>query len=381
LRILVLADIPPYVIGGAEMQAWRLARAWSAMGHEVQIAGHRIPDGLREEIQLHRLPVLKTAGRSVRGLTYFLSLARFLRKKRRQYDLIYCRFLGEAALSVATVKQLRLIGLPLVAVPAAGGAEGQADLALLQSLPATLGLIDLLSRQCDCINYIAPGIERTILEAGIVPNRTSHIPNGVTVPENGIDEHRTSRGELLFVGRLTYQKGLDQLLPVFARLQQSECTFHCTLIGDGPLRAGLENQALRLGIAERLSFLGAQPQSVVQTKLAEAQAFLLPSRYEGLSNAALEALAQGVPCALSQCGGVDTYLSAETGWVFDANDPGAMEKALIEALAVTPARWQTMSRACRALAIEKFSLENVARSYLEMFEELVCSSSKAAAAR
>ena len=356
------------------MQAWRLARAWSDLGHKVEVAGHRIPGELREGIRLRHLPVLKMAGRGLRGLTYFFSLAWFLLRERGKHDLIYCRFLGEAALSVAALKQLRLIGLPLVAVPAAGGAEGHADLALLNSLPATPRLIALLSRQCDCINYIAPGIERTIREAGITSNCSSHIPNGVPISAYRPNKRHGISGELLFVGRLTCQKGLDRLLPVLARLQESGKAFHCTLIGDGPLRAELEAMAQGLGIAERLSFLGEQPQSVIQEKLAEAQAFVLPSRYEGLSNAALEALAQGIPCLLSRCGGVDAYLSAETGWVFDGDDDDGIERVLVEALEMPLVRWLAMSEACRTLAVNKFSLESVARSYLDVFEELVSGS-------
>jgi len=371
MRILVLADVPPYVIGGAETQALRLAQAWSDLGQKVEVAGHRIPDGLREGIRLRHLPVLKSAGRGMRGVTYFLSLAWFLLRERGKHDVIYCRFLGEAALTVAVLKQLRLTRLPLVAVPAAGGAEGHADLALLNSLPATHRLMSLLSRQCDCINYIAPGIEQTLLDAGIRPNYTTHIPNGVRVPEDAGRSSGCKPGELLFVGRLTQQKGLDWLLPALARLRESGKAFHCTLIGDGPLRGDVENQARNLGITKYLSFLGVQPQSVIKEKLAHAQAFVLPSRYEGLSNAALEALAQGVPCVLSRCEGLDTYLSAETGWVFGVGDEGALERALTSALELPSSQWFAMSRACQQLAIKEFSLEQVAKKYLHLFESLM----------
>lgn len=371
MRILILADVPPYVIGGAEIQSWRLALAWAKSGHEVEIAGHRIPNTVREGIRLHRLPVLKSAGRALRGLTYFLSLAWFLvARSRGRVDVIYCRFLGEAALSVALLKQWRLVGARLVAVPAASGNEGNADLALLRGLPFTAKLIALLNRQCDCVNYIAPGIERTLADAGLVPRHLTTIPNGIDISSVSEIKHKPPGRELLFVGRLVPQKGLDWLLPVLTRLRERGQAFHFTLIGDGPLRGKLEQQTRELGLAEHLSFLGAQPQAVVQEKLAAARAFVLPSRYEGLSNAALEALAQGVPCLLSRCGGVDAYLSEETGWVFDGEDSAALENALVQVLEIPARSWSTMSNACRTLAADRFSLDKVAGAYLEIFEAL-----------
>lgn len=369
MRILILADVPPYVVGGAEMQSWRLARMWRDAGHKVEIAGHRIPNTVRENIRLHHLPVFKLAGRALRGVTYFVALMWLLAVRRRgHYDVIYCRFLGEAALSVAVLKKLRLVRAPLVAVPAAAGVKGNADLALLRSLPATSKLIELLNRHCDCVNYIAPGIEQTFRNAGLAPRQTARIPNGIEVP--ALEDRAMPGPELLFVGRLSQEKGLDLFLPVLARLRTSGRVFRCTLIGDGPLREKLKAQARELELDACVSFMGAQPQAAIRSKLMEARVFVLPSRYEGLSNAALEALAHGVPCILSRCGGVDTYLSPETGWVFDIEDDAALEKALIEALGMSAENWQAMSRACRTLATEQFLLDRVAQHYLEVFESL-----------
>ncbi len=372
MRILVLADVPPEAMGGAEMQSWRLAQAWARLGHEVEIAGHRVPNGVREKIRLRRLPVLKVAGRAVRGLTYFLSLSWLLTTRKRQYyDLIYCRFLGEAALSVAVLKQLRLVRAPLVAVPAAGGDQGNADLALLRALPATERLIALLNRQCDCINYIAPGIERTFQQAGLSPRLTTRIPNGIEIPAAAGSGQQVKTRELLFVGRLAHQKGLDYLLHALARIIGSSPRMHCTLIGDGPLRNELESRAKALGLTDALSFMGIQTQSVIQEKLSKAWAFVLPSRYEGMSNAALEALAHGVPCVLSRCGGLDTYLTEDTGWTFDVGDTDALERILNEVLTMSPERRRVMSKNCRTLAIQHFSMHNVSRAYLEVFDALV----------
>lgn len=371
MRILVLGDVPPYVVGGAEMQTWRLAQQWTALGHQVEVAGHRIPREMRQGIVLHHLPIFRHSGRAVRGASYFLSLTYFLVRRKSQFDVIYCRFLGEAALSVAFLKQVSLVDLPLVAVPAAGGNEDKADVALLRSLPGTDRLISLLNRECDCINFIAPGVETSLRSAGIHPRRAACIPNGVPRSQYRAKGPGNQVNRLLFVGRLVYQKGLDLLFPVLQRLQRAGVDFHLTLIGDGPLRRELERLARHLELSQRLTFLGSQPQDVVAQEMAKAHLFILPSRYEGLSNAALEALSCGLPCLLSRCGGLDSFLTDKTGWVFDPAKPEEMEAALMSALQMKPEQWRVMSKASQALVQEHFAMESIARSYSELFESLL----------
>lgn len=371
MRILIIGDVPPFVVGGAEMQTWRLARQWKARGHQVHIAGHRIPTGTCDDIELFNLPVIRRTGRLVRGISFFVSLAFFLVRRRLQYDLIYCRFLGEAALSVAFLKQLGLVDLPLVAVPASAGDEGNADAALLRSLPATKILVSLLNRHCDCINYITPGVDRSMEQIGIRPKIKAFIPNGVAISQYSAQGPQEKVYRLVFVGRLVCQKGIDLLFLCLRELIDKGFYFHLTLVGDGEMREALEKLALELGISRYVCFLGRQSQDVVTRELKKAHFFVLPSRYEGLSNAALEALSCGLPCLLSRCGGLDAFLTKDTGWVFDPCDTAEMEAALLEALQVTPERWHAMSRACRELVRTRFSLDSVASRNIALFESIL----------
>lgn|GEM_PF-1316088 len=371
MRILVFGDVPPFVVGGAEMQTWRLARQWRARGHEVHIAGHRIAEGTRDGIALFHLPVIRRAGRAIRGLSFFVTLALFWARRRMHYDLIYCRFLGEATLSVAFLKQLGIINVPLVAVPAAGGEEDNADTALLNALPATQTLVSLLNRQCNCINFIAPGVAQAVQKIGLQPKRVASIPNGVLMNQCVAQGPQENAHRLVFVGRLVYQKGLDLLFYCLSWLKREGLYFQLTVVGDGEMRPDLEKMALALGIDGQVRFVGEQLQERVSEELAKADFFILPSRYEGLSNAALEALACGLPCLLSRCGGLDTFLTKETGWVFDAHDPGEMRSVLSEALRIEPELWRAMSQACRKLVRVQFSLEAIADRNIALFEDII----------
>ena len=118
------------------------------------------------------------------------------------------------------------------------------------------------------------------------------------------------------VGRLHYQKNQTFLLEAFARLHQREERARLVLIGDGPNLLALEARAVDLGVENEVLFLGMRDD--VPRLLQALDLFVMPSRFEGLGMAAVEAQAAGLPCLLSDAfpkaaditGGV-TFLPAE----------------------------------------------------------------------
>ncbi len=102
------------------------------------------------------------------------------------------------------------------------------------------------------------------------------------------------------VGRLAEQKGYDRLLDDFARLPEDS---HLIIFGEGEQRNALERQMERLGLRRRVALVGFEPNPAPW--LAGADALLMPSRWEGLPNVALEALACGTPViAMPEAGGI-----------------------------------------------------------------------------
>ncbi len=95
--------------------------------------------------------------------------------------------------------------------------------------------------------------------------------------------------KLIFVGRLVYQKGIDRILYLFKEFKNLELI----LIGDGVEKEGLEKKAIELKVDKNINFLGhiAKPFKYI----AGADYFILPSRWEGLPNCVIEALALGTP--------------------------------------------------------------------------------------
>ena len=105
---------------------------------------------------------------------------------------------------------------------------------------------------------------------------------------------------LVAAGRLSEQKGFDRLLPLIAQLRSDT---HLTIYGEGPDRGALERQVVQLGLQGRVAMPGFT--RALPAALAGADAFVLPSRWEGLPNVVLEALALGVPVIASPEAGVE----------------------------------------------------------------------------
>jgi glycosyltransferase involved in cell wall biosynthesis len=144
---------------------------------------------------------------------------------------------------------------------------------------------------------------------GFASEKLLVIPNGVDVTRwqashkpdvnpLGIAERR--RG-ILFVGRLDKQKGLDRFFCELPGIFQALPEHDFILVGDGPQRAALQGLADRLGLTSRVHLLGWQAD--VTPFIASADILVLPSRWEGMPNVVLEAMAAGKPVVATQAEG------------------------------------------------------------------------------
>lgn len=134
----------------------------------------------------------------------------------------------------------------------------------------------------------------------------------------------------LAVGRHVAQKGIDLLLHAWVQVMQALPLARLRIVGDGPLRAEHEQLAARLGLGS-IEWLDPTPQ--IERLYREAAVFVLPSRYEGMPLALLEAQALGVPAVAFDCPtGPGEILSADTGRLVPAGDVHGLAQALIELL-------------------------------------------------
>jgi glycosyltransferase involved in cell wall biosynthesis len=141
------------------------------------------------------------------------------------------------------------------------------------------------------------------------------------------------RGELLFVGRLVSDKGVDVLLDALAILATRGLRPALTLVGEGPERAPLEDQARRLALRSQVTFHGlAQGEALVRL-MNEHRVLVVPSRYhEPFGIVALEGIACGCVVVGSAGGGLPEAIGPG-GRTFPNGDAGALAAVLAELLA------------------------------------------------
>ena len=144
---------------------------------------------------------------------------------------------------------------------------------------------------------------------GVPAGRTAVLPNPVDIARVRAGSPRRETGpgrRFVAAGRLTHQKGFDRLIDMVA---SSESDDRLCVFGDGPDRAALETRSQALGAADRIRFAGFDP--APWQFYAGADVMLVSSRWEGLPNVALEALACGTPViATPESGGIAEVAAA-----------------------------------------------------------------------
>ncbi|WP_288811351.1 glycosyltransferase family 4 protein [Gordonia hongkongensis] len=191
----------------------------------------------------------------------------------------------------------------------------------------------------------------------------------ITVIHNGIDirtwpfaeRARTSGpAELLFAGRLEYEKGVQDLLAALPRIRRSHPGTTLTIAGDGTQRDWLMEQARRHRVGKAVRFVGPVDHTELVTLMHRCDAIVLPSRYEPFGIVALEAAATGVPLIVSTAGGLgEAVREPDTGLTFEPADVAGLAAAVRATLSDPGAAAQRALRA-RARLTAEFSWAEVA---------------------
>ncbi|MGY1530408.1 glycosyltransferase family 4 protein [Luteimonas sp. A649] len=372
LRILVFANLAPWVLGGAEHQTARLVERWCQMGAHVEVVGSRIPDGVASlgsaSVRTHRLRTIRGSGRGLRGGTYLTSLLAFAWRNRGRFDVAYCRGLSDAALGLSLAKRMGLVKWPFMAVPI--NAHGNGDANFLRSVPAWPMWRSLLDGQLGRVNLINGDMAAELDALGLLKPPRSRVPNGIEVHPPIIRRNVSRPRRVLWTGRFEHQKGLDLLIEAlhWNRGLAEACVVE--LYGDGPLRNQIVEHVEARGLGRIVRFGGVVDKEKIRATLATADAFVLPSRYEGMSNSALEAMEAGLPVLCTSCGGIDLAVRDGAGWVCAAGDLISLGDGLRDMLSATDDDWLARGRKARLLVEQRFQIDEVAARNLMLLREL-----------
>ena len=173
---------------------------------------------------------------------------------------------------------------------------------------------------------------------------------------------------MIFTGRLHPQKNLPLLLEAWSTVAAGR-PGSLILVGPGSERNALVEQAQALGIADRVQFTGAVENPAEYLRAADV--FVLPSVAEGMSNSLLEAMATGLPCAVSGIGGnIDLVENGVTGRVVNRPEPDAWSQTLIELLD-DQAQAQRLGAAARLRIDNEFALSVVVDRYVDLYRRML----------
>lgn len=202
------------------------------------------------------------------------------------------------------------------------------------------------------------------------------IPNGVdcqyfTPPETCREQ--TGPMRLLFVGRVVRQKGLCYLLDALAEIKAKGSTnWHLKIVGDGPLRPALEQQAAELGLSDQVEFTGWLPFEHVPEEMRAADLFVLPSIVEGMPLVLLQAMACGMPVIATQVpGSVDLVDPGRNGLLVPSKDPLVLAGALASLLG-NPGLCEEMGRCSREIALT-MDWSEIAKAYYALYQNVLSS--------
>lgn len=208
-------------------------------------------------------------------------------------------------------------------------------------------------------------------EAAAVNSGNHQVSQAVLATVMPQPDQTTSANEyrLVSVARLDYQKGLDWLLPALANWTKRFANLRLIIVGEGPMKSTLQRFIDEHGLARYVSLVGFQKDTL--SILHRSHLFLLPSRWEGMPNALLEAMAAGLPVVATDVEGVREVLNPHLDHqLVPFGDSDALIRTIL---------WhyfhrehsQAIGRRNRQHVLERFTWQNVVKQYETLWTRLI----------
>jgi len=219
--------------------------------------------------------------------------------------------------------------------------------------------------------YLCPvslDLQQKMIEFGIHGNYRV-VPNVVDTSLFSLANAEDNRIRFLHVSSLIDgHKNISGILRVWKTISDSHAGVHLTLGGDGPIEYW-EQQAVNLGIrAESIDFFGETSWEGIARKMESSHALLLFSNYENLPCVIVEALACGLPVISTRVGGISEHIIADRGILIERGDESALTNAILN---MADRIHQYDKTALRQYAVEYFSNQAVATSFLKLYNQAI----------
>jgi glycogen(starch) synthase len=382
-------EYPPVMVGGLGTHVHQLAEALAAGGHEVVVVSRHAEglafDEVRNGVRIVRVPedppVFPFATELLAWTMAFnhaLSRAALAVCEQSPPDVVHAHdwLVAHAA---TTVKHH--LGIPLVATvhgTEAGRHQGWLPGPTNRAIHSVEWWLTYEARRViSCSSYMRWEVTRLF---DLPPEKVQVIPNGVRPDHWDTEAHRIAGARaraagsgplVLFVGRLVYEKGVQDLLRAMPRLRRRHPGIRLLVCGTGPNDAELRAQARALRLGRSVEFLGFVPEEVVAELAAAADCAVVPSIYEPFGLVALEAAAAGTPLVVADVGGLREFVEhGITGLRFTPGDAAGLADS-VSALLVDEVLARRMSRSARAVVVERYSWTSIAAQTVACYRKAV----------
>ena len=362
MRILTLTCEYPPVGGGGATVCQVLAQALVRAGHEVDVLTARMP-GLTDEEWTGGVRVVRAGGwRRQRHYSTALEQASFMLPMLQRgqkladscaYDLVHAHFVVPTGIVARRIA--RRHGVPYVVTAHGSDVPGyNADrFALLHRLigPAWADVLSEASAVTSPSAFVKKLIRnRADIAVDVIPNAFD-AAGASAMPR---------RRRVLTVARLVERKGVQHLIEAMAGLDGG---VECVVVGDGPMRASLEERARALALP--ITFTGFLDRDALQAVYASASIFVLPSTCENFPMVLLEAMAAGCAVVTTTHPGCAEVVG-DAGLKVPPGDPAAL-RAAVAGLLAAPDQIAACGRAARERA-RRFASAEVAGRFTGLFE-------------
>lgn len=339
-------------VGGAERALVKIATGLKELGWQISVTSLRDEGPLTADLRAADIDV---AALKCGGFADVRCLPRLKRRLREARADIVCSFLHQANI-------YSRLAAPSGCVVVSGIRVADRRLSVRWPEKWTHHKVD---------QYVAVSQSVAAVHAhlcGIPAKRMTSIPNGVDSPAAMPERAEQKPNEVLFVGRLTEQKDPQALLSAFEALPEDvRSGSKLTFVGDGPLRTQLQQAANQSSCADAIQFVGQV--SDVADRMQAATILALPSKWEGMPNVVLEAMANGLPVVATAVDGTQEAIDSETGWLVPAGDVSALADSICEALTSPSERAARAARASQRVR-DKFTWPAVVERYDKLFRSL-----------
>ena len=359
VRVLHVTKKFPPSIGGDATAVSALIRAQGTLGIDAEVLAYRAA-GIEETERVHPVGPIQTSQQldriGIRRVRAMRAMGRWADDHLRhpRPDVIHAH---AADVGFAVARQAHAQGVPIILT-----CHG-----VWFSVRNRLSPLGWLERSLIRGGHFAAitSVDRTSVEslrnAGF--DLAELVPNGVDLKEFDGISAKQGPFRFLFVGRHVHQKGLDVLVKATAHLRDGGGpAFVVEIAGDGPLTTSIKHMTEQLHLGDTIRFLGPLPRPLLQDAFQRADAFVLPSRYEGFPIAVFEAWAARLPVIATSVGGLRDLADEGNAILVPPDDPDALERSMARLLGDGPLREQ-LGRRGHDLVERAYTWDAIAMKY------------------